>query len=176
MDKHDRPYKCLEPGCDKVQGFTYSGGLLRHQREVHKKNSSMGRELYCPVANCNRSNHQPFTRQENLKEHMRRRHLLDGETTSPGLQSVVATSATPSRPPQDRPRKRKRTTSTDYDHELQFHEEPSDEEEQSEQIKRLRRDNIRKDNTISELSSTISDQANKISELERMLATMKERM
>ena len=32
MDKHDRPYKCMEPGCDKIQGFTYSGGLLRHER------------------------------------------------------------------------------------------------------------------------------------------------
>ncbi|KAJ5480241.1 hypothetical protein N7530_005750 [Penicillium desertorum] len=31
MDKHDRPYKCYEPNCDKIQGFTYSGGLLRHQ-------------------------------------------------------------------------------------------------------------------------------------------------
>ncbi|ERF73909.1 hypothetical protein EPUS_05921 [Endocarpon pusillum Z07020] len=176
MDKHDRPYKCLEPGCDKVQGFTYSGGLLRHQREVHKKNNSVGRDLYCPVPNCNRSSHQPFTRQENLKEHMRRRHLPEGEITSPGLQSVVTASATPSRPPPDRPRKRKRITSTDYNHELQFLEEPSDDEEQSEQIKRLRRDNERKDNTISELSSTNYKQANKIRELEGMLATIKGRM
>ena len=36
MDKHDRPYKCNVKGCEKLQGFTYSGGLLRHEREVHK--------------------------------------------------------------------------------------------------------------------------------------------
>lgn len=35
MDKHDRPYKCTMIGCEKIPGFTYSGGLLRHQREVH---------------------------------------------------------------------------------------------------------------------------------------------
>ncbi|KAF7513369.1 hypothetical protein GJ744_009790 [Endocarpon pusillum] len=95
MNKHDRPYKCLEPGCDKVQGFSYSGGLLRHQWEVHKKNNSIRRKLYCPVSNCNRSSHQPFARQENLKEHMRRWHLPEGEITSPRLQSIIIASATP---------------------------------------------------------------------------------
>ncbi|ORY04550.1 hypothetical protein BCR34DRAFT_667071 [Clohesyomyces aquaticus] len=35
MDKHERPYKCHVKGCEKLQGFTYSGGLLRHEREVH---------------------------------------------------------------------------------------------------------------------------------------------
>ena len=37
MDKHDRPYKCAADGCEKLPGFTYSGGLLRHEREVHGK-------------------------------------------------------------------------------------------------------------------------------------------
>jgi hypothetical protein len=37
MDKHDRPYKCPAEGCEKLPGFTYSGGLLRHEREVHNK-------------------------------------------------------------------------------------------------------------------------------------------
>ncbi|KAJ5729024.1 uncharacterized protein N7483_003532 [Penicillium malachiteum] len=75
MDKHDRPYKCYEPGCDKVKGFTYSGGLLRHQREVHKKNTDAKKSLMCPYADCNRSTGNGFTRQENLREHLRRRHM-----------------------------------------------------------------------------------------------------
>lgn len=75
MDKHDRPYKCYEPGCDKNQGFTYSGGLLRHQREVHKKNADAKKPLMCPYADCNRSTGNGFTRQENLREHLRRRHM-----------------------------------------------------------------------------------------------------
>jgi hypothetical protein len=37
MDQPKRLYKCLEPGCDKVQGFKYAGGLSCHRREVHKK-------------------------------------------------------------------------------------------------------------------------------------------
>ncbi|KAJ5126974.1 hypothetical protein N7448_007753 [Penicillium atrosanguineum] len=71
MDKHDRPYKCFEPGCDKIQGFTYSGGLLRHQREVHKKNTDAKKPLMCPYTDCNRSTGNGFTRQENLREHLR---------------------------------------------------------------------------------------------------------
>ncbi|CAI7674155.1 unnamed protein product [Penicillium manginii] len=79
MDKHDRPYKCFEPGCDKIQGFTYSGGLLRHQREVHKKNTDAKKPLMCPYGDCNRSTGNGFTRQENLREHLRRRHMHTDE-------------------------------------------------------------------------------------------------
>lgn len=85
MDKHDRPYKCYEPGCDKVQGFTYSGGLLRHQREVHKKNTDAKKPLMCPYGDCNRSTGNGFTRQENLREHLRRRHMHNDE----GVPQVV---------------------------------------------------------------------------------------
>lgn len=74
MDKHDRPYKCYEPGCDKVQGFTYSGGLSRHQREVHKNNDAK-KPLRCPYVYCNRSTGNGFTREGNLREHLRRRHM-----------------------------------------------------------------------------------------------------
>lgn len=89
MDKHDRPYKCMEPGCDKVQGFTYSGGLLRHQREVHKKNANAKKPLMCPYADCNRSAGHGFTRQENLKEHLRRRHMHTETGPSPELPNIV---------------------------------------------------------------------------------------
>ena len=74
MDKHDRPYKCNAAGCEKLQGFTYSGGLLRHQREVHKMHGGTKQPLYCPEATCKRHTGQGFTRKENLAEHMRRVH------------------------------------------------------------------------------------------------------
>lgn len=73
MDKHDRPYKCMEPECEKMPGFTYSGGLLRHQREVHKMHSPAKR-LMCPHPDCRRSTGNGFTRHENLREHIRRLH------------------------------------------------------------------------------------------------------
>jgi hypothetical protein len=102
MDKHDRPYKCYEPNCDKIQGFTYSGGLLRHQREVHKKNTDTKKALMCPYGDCNRSTGNGFTRQENLREHLRRRHMHSDEGPSivvdmpwdrPELESVEAVRA-----------------------------------------------------------------------------------
>jgi hypothetical protein len=74
MDRHERPYVCGEPGCDTREGFTYSGGLLRHQREVHKKHLTKKDPLYCPYPDCPRASGEGFTRKENLAEHKRRRH------------------------------------------------------------------------------------------------------
>jgi hypothetical protein len=74
MDKHERPYKCEHAGCEKLQGFTYSGGLLRHQREVHKMHGGTKEPLFCPFGNCKRNAGAGFTRKENLYEHIRRVH------------------------------------------------------------------------------------------------------
>lgn len=40
MDKHGRPYNFNESTCDQNPGFTYSGGLLAHEREVHGQGMS----------------------------------------------------------------------------------------------------------------------------------------
>ncbi|KAF2137455.1 uncharacterized protein K452DRAFT_100956 [Aplosporella prunicola CBS 121167] len=74
MDKHDRPYVCRHKGCEKLQGFTYSGGLLRHEREVHKMHGGTKKALFCPHQDCKRSMGAGFTRKENLAEHIRRVH------------------------------------------------------------------------------------------------------
>ncbi|KAI9880497.1 MAG: hypothetical protein M1830_002537 [Pleopsidium flavum] len=83
MDKHDRPYICTEHGCEKIRGFTYSGGLLRHQREVHKKNGGPKAPLMCPHRDCKRSTGVGFTRKENLVEHCRRVHRKDASYAAP---------------------------------------------------------------------------------------------
>jgi hypothetical protein len=85
MDKHDRPYKCPAEGCEKLPGFTYSGGLLRHEREVHNKHGGPRKQLNCPHINCKRHTGKGFSRQENLNEHLRRVH------TDVGLQDVEVT-------------------------------------------------------------------------------------
>ncbi|KAK6371828.1 hypothetical protein LTS17_008652 [Exophiala oligosperma] len=79
MDRHERPYKCFAYGCELTPGFTYSGGLLRHQREVHKMNMSAKQPLFCPFPSCNRNrdSENGFTRRENLEEHKRRRHMSE---------------------------------------------------------------------------------------------------
>ncbi|KAK5111061.1 hypothetical protein LTR85_012280 [Meristemomyces frigidus] len=74
MDKHDRPYRCPRPSCAKLQGFTYSGGLLRHEREVHNKHGGTKNTLMCPHEDCKRHVGKGFTRKENLNEHIRRVH------------------------------------------------------------------------------------------------------
>lgn len=86
MDKHDRPYKCPAEGCEKLPGFTYSGGLLRHEREVHNKHGGPRKQLNCPHVNCKRHTGKGFSRQENLNEHLRRVHtdagiIQNGEET-----------------------------------------------------------------------------------------------
>lgn len=85
MDKHDRPYKCPAEGCEKLPGFTYSGGLLRHEREVHNKHGGPRKQLNCPHINCKRHTGKGFSRQENLNEHLRRVH------TDAGLQDAEIT-------------------------------------------------------------------------------------
>ncbi|PHH54442.1 hypothetical protein CFIMG_003022RA [Ceratocystis fimbriata CBS 114723] len=77
MDKHERPYRCDQPGCDKLPGFTYSGGLLRHQREVHGKHGGPKKTVNCPHLSCKRHTGKGFSRQENLNEHLRRVHTSD---------------------------------------------------------------------------------------------------
>jgi hypothetical protein len=72
MDKHNRPYKCNIAGCETLPGFTYSGGLVRHVREVHKTRDQ--KPLFCPIHDCKRSSGSGFTRKGNLDEHVRRVH------------------------------------------------------------------------------------------------------
>lgn len=84
MDKHDRPYKCPADGCEKLPGFTYSGGLLRHQREVHNLHGGPRKQLNCPHINCKRHSGKGFSRQENLNEHLRRVHTDAGQIDNAG--------------------------------------------------------------------------------------------
>ncbi|KAA8651809.1 putative C2H2 transcription factor [Aspergillus tanneri] len=162
MDKHDRPYKCLEPGCDKIQGFTYSGGLLRHQREVHKKNINAKKPLMCPYADCNRSTGNGFTRQENLKEHLRRRHMHPENGHASDL-PIVPTSeldGAPSLPPAPPAIKRKRD-SLDEDPAVELPEDDEEVEHQNSvnlrnELKRLRREVQEKDRRLEELERIVS--------------------
>ncbi|GES59217.1 C2H2 transcription factor [Aspergillus terreus] len=155
MDKHDRPYKCLEPGCDKIQGFTYSGGLLRHQREVHKKNVNAKKPLMCPYADCNRSTGNGFTRQENLKEHLRRRHMHtdNGHASDLSMVPPADLDGTSSLPPP--PLKRKRD-SMEEDASIEIPEEEENGVDLRNELKRLRREVQEKDRRLEELERIVS--------------------
>jgi Aberrant zinc-finger len=156
MDKHDRPYKCMEPGCDKIQGFTYSGGLLRHQREVHKKNSTAKKPLMCPYADCNRSTGSGFTRQENLKEHLRRRHMHSENGNSPELSvltvaDVEGLKSTFLDPTPSLKRKHDGTEAT-----LDDVVDDGDNVDLHNELKRLRREVEEKDRRLEELEKIVA--------------------
>ncbi|PNY26840.1 Uncharacterized protein TCAP_03232 [Tolypocladium capitatum] len=89
MDKHERPYRCPADGCENLPGFTYSGGLLRHEREVHGKHGGPKNTVNCPHPNCKRHTGKGFSRQENLNEHLRRVHTMDG-STPPAAESAAS--------------------------------------------------------------------------------------
>ena len=78
MDKHERPHKCENPQCATRLGFTHAGGLLRHEREVHNKHDELKGQLFCPYKDCKRHTSKAFTRRENLQEHLRRIHKIQG--------------------------------------------------------------------------------------------------
>ncbi|KAK4211654.1 cell wall transcription factor ACE2 [Rhypophila decipiens] len=93
MDKHDRPYKCAAEGCEKLPGFTYSGGLLRHEREVHGKHGGPKNSFNCPHPNCKRHTGKGFSRLENLNEHLRRVHTQNGVPTNGTVAEVETDDA-----------------------------------------------------------------------------------
>lgn len=89
MDKHERPYRCPAVGCENLPGFTYSGGLLRHEREVHNKHGGPKNTVNCPHPNCKRHTGKGFSRQENLNEHLRRVHTNNMDGTTPPAEQPV---------------------------------------------------------------------------------------
>jgi len=61
-----------------LSGFTYSGGLLRHEKEVHGKYGGPVKQIHCLYNTCKRHTGKSFTRQENLNEHSKKVHTDSG--------------------------------------------------------------------------------------------------
>merc|ERR1712032_10414 len=165
MDKHDRPYKCNVRGCEKLQGFTYSGGLLRHEREVHKMHGGTKKSLFCPFSDCKRSSGAGFTRKENLAEHIRRVHRRTSLSMDMGNFIIPRPDSRDSLPerrldsespyqrlvdtvPEEDTLKRKR------DSEAGMSEE-GDKTDLRAEIKRLRRENEEKDARLRQLEQAV---------------------
>ena len=101
MDKHTRPYKCHATGCEDLPGFTYPGGLTRHQGESHSEQGGSQPVFACPHDDCKRSSNGPgakFTRKWNLEEHLRRVHKNAPPAMTDG--SAQQYMAGPVQPPQ----------------------------------------------------------------------------
>ena len=160
MDKHLRPYVCREPGCEKIRGFTYSGGLLRHEREVHRQHGGPKAPRFCPHKDCKRSTGQGFSRKENLNEHLRRVHrgvgIVEGkgDTDSPKLPASIL----PSQRTQEAPRKRRREELEEEEDELYETKElmpGASGAELRQEIKRLRLELAKKEESIQRMRAVL---------------------
>jgi hypothetical protein len=74
MDRHERPYKCLESGCEEDQGFGSTGDYQRHIREVHNSGQRPRYSEFYPYERCRHHVFKPFPRAENLRDYMWRMH------------------------------------------------------------------------------------------------------
>ncbi|KAH7149163.1 hypothetical protein B0J13DRAFT_298790 [Dactylonectria estremocensis] len=127
MDKHERPYRCPADGCENLPGFTYSGGLLRHEREVHGKHGGPKNTVNCPHPNCKRHTGKGFSRQENLNEHLRRVH-----TSPEGMSPPTEAAPSPEENESEKAGVKRKRLSTDQGTELT---------ELRDEIKRVREEN-----------------------------------
>lgn len=193
MDKHDRPYRCAHQSCAKLQGFTYSGGLLRHEREVHGKHGGPKAQLMCPFEDCKRHSGKGFTRKENLNEHIRRVHENKPQLSQqlsqqpsqldykPELQEIVAGAEQLAEPPVARM----------YDDEgpTEMHLEPSlgkrkrseverspsvDVEDLKQEVKRLREDNASKDERLRRMEAAEAMRETQMLQLQNAVSSMQQ--
>ncbi|KAK4242534.1 hypothetical protein C8A03DRAFT_29296 [Achaetomium macrosporum] len=137
MDKHERPYKCRETGCENLSGFTYSGGLTRHLWEVHGIHDGQKREFYCPHESCKRSG-EAFTRRENLNEHMRRVHTQNVAPLTPAASQTEDSDDTAA----TGRKRRKRPADSDLHEELKRVRQENDALRQEVQAQTLRNDQL----------------------------------
>ena len=169
MDKHTRPYVCNLPGCEKIRGFTYSGGLSRHQREVHRQYGGPKASYMCPHKDCKRSTGSGFSRRENLQEHLRRVHRQIGDAEAD--KQVAAEAVSPVLAESRRRRRRVDDDEEDGETEPVLRElrkrrrNESDNEDQSEdqnqrrglsaEVKRLRKELQEKDERLRKLEEAV---------------------
>ncbi|KAL8733675.1 MAG: hypothetical protein Q9181_003491 [Wetmoreana brouardii] len=169
MDKHTRPYICTMPGCEN-RGFTYSGGLSRHQREVHGQHGGPTARHQCPHKDCKRSTGSGFSRKENLQEHLRRVHRqaepaeAEPQTTDDATTQATGTLKRRRRRVDDEdddgaafvlrePRKRRRNKQDDEDDESV--DDRSRIEDLSGQVKRLRKELQEMEERLRRLEQTV---------------------
>ncbi|KAI9756247.1 MAG: hypothetical protein M1835_000767, partial [Candelina submexicana] len=75
MLRHERPFVCVETGCERKEGFSTSNDLDRHKKSVHKITPKRGpsKNYFCFSAGC-KSKDKPWPRLDNFRQHLRRMH------------------------------------------------------------------------------------------------------
>jgi len=74
MLKHEKPFKCGQPGCTRAQGFITVNDLNRHLKSVHKLKMDCKTKSYrCASTKC-RNPDKEWPRLDNFKQHILRMH------------------------------------------------------------------------------------------------------
>ena len=151
MDKHERPYVCEEPECEH-RGFTYSGGLTRHQREVHRQHGGPKASCMCPYPDCKRHVGVGFSRKENLAEHLRRVHRVADADQTPKEASQGAQNTIPSGASGTGMKRRRRAVRDDDNG---GDDDDEDGEDLEQEVKKLKRELHEKDERLEKLEKQV---------------------
>ncbi|KAI9767747.1 MAG: hypothetical protein M1840_005428 [Geoglossum simile] len=73
IDKHLKPHRCRHRECEG-SSFASAGGALRHEREAHGMHAP--RKYPCSFEGCDRGKNNPFHRNWNLGDHLKRVHNI----------------------------------------------------------------------------------------------------
>lgn len=154
MDKHERPYVCEEPECEH-RGFTYSGGLTRHQREVHRQHGGPKASCMCPYPDCKRHVGVGFSRKENLAEHLRRVHRttnagqnLKTEASQGAQDELLGASGTGKK-------RRRAVVVVRDDDDVEGDDGDDDEEDLEREVKKLKKELREKDERLDKLEKQV---------------------
>ena len=93
MDKHTRPYKCKEVGCEHLAGFGSKGDLVRHEK-THRQKIDPSLTYFCPFTGCKRSTGIGFSREDYLKDHVRKAHGTISRATEDHVETSAAERTT----------------------------------------------------------------------------------
>jgi hypothetical protein len=75
--RHSKPFKCNIPGCSKaIEGFSTNNDLDRHKKCVHRLLSGVETVYRCDLGQC-RGKPKDWPRQDNFRQHLKRKHNLD---------------------------------------------------------------------------------------------------
>ena len=113
LDSHLKPYQCKFDKCSNTY-FSYIGGLIRHEREVHGMHGHEAESLLCEIEECKRAHkNYGFQSRYSLLEHLRRVHGYSVSEPSKNSDSLLPSDSSSHKDPTNSQRKRK-TPNPDY--------------------------------------------------------------
>nr|POF26225.1 hypothetical protein CFP56_22373 [Quercus suber] len=76
--QHERPFRCVEDGCNRTKGFATKNDLERHRKTVHHKAPRVGKteRFICAACPAPQQGSVPklWLRRDNFKAHIHRKH------------------------------------------------------------------------------------------------------